>query len=735
MTTDHDSARQVVVRLDGVHKEYGDAKALDGLSLEIRAGDAVAVMGPSGCGKSTLLNMVAGLDRPTSGTVEVQGHDLGKLNETGLALFRRRNVGMIFQFFNLIDDLPVLDNVALAAQLTGTSARQARRRALELLDELGVAKRRNNYPATLSGGERQRVAVARALMNRPALLLADEPTGALDSRSGEQVMDLLIDLNQIGQTLLIVTHDPQLATRCASQADRSGRRPGRPREHAGGDRVSAVWRASRAAVKRRRLQTFVIGLVVLCSTTTVLLALALLSAASGPFDKAYAAQRGAHTVAAFDTTKVSQEQLARTARQPGVEAAAGPFGQAVVDIPRDWLWMAGGTLTVVGRADPAGPVDRIELLEGHWATAPGEIVVNWSVQGSPGPELLGTKLETPGGATLTVVGFAASMSKSGSAWVSPEQMAALHPTSAQMLYRFTDSSTEAQLSASLARATTGLPKESLTGAQTYLTLKQAFSALADSYLPFITLFGILGLLVSTLIVGNVVSGAVVSGYRHIGVLKALGFTPNQVVAVYLTMLSVPAVVGCVLGTLVGNALAGPILKVAFSGIEVGRASVGGISPWVSVACLVGMPALVLLAALVPALRAHRLPVAQAISAGGAPQAGRGLRVQRLLGATRLPRPVSLGLGQPFARPGRTLLTMAAIVLGVTTVTLSTGLTSTMVAYANVGREDGGARIHVTTGGRAKTGLRPGSVTRRSRNGCGPCRARRGYGPARCPRRT
>ncbi|WP_329389011.1 ABC transporter ATP-binding protein [Streptomyces sp. NBC_01351] len=217
MTTDHGSERHVVVRLDGVHKEYGDAKALDGLSLEIRAGDAVAVMGPSGCGKSTLLNMVAGLDRPTSGLVEVHGQDLGQLNETGLALFRRRNVGMIFQFFNLIDDLPTLDNVALAAQLTGTSARQARRRALELLDELGVAGRRNNYPATLSGGERQRVAVARALMNRPALLLADEPTGALDSRSGEQVMDLLIDLNQIGQTLLIVTHDRQLATRCAGR--------------------------------------------------------------------------------------------------------------------------------------------------------------------------------------------------------------------------------------------------------------------------------------------------------------------------------------------------------------------------------------------------------------------------------------------------------------------------------------------------------------------------------------
>ncbi len=212
-----DESTQVVVELTDVRKEYSDSVALDGFSLRIRAGEAVAVMGPSGCGKSTLLNMVAGLDRPTGGSVVVNGEDLGSLNETGLALFRRRRIGMIFQFFNLLDDLPALDNVALAAQLTGTSSAQARARALELLDELGIAGRRNIYPAQLSGGERQRVAVARALMNRPALLLADEPTGALDSRAGEQVMDLLLDLNQIGQTLLLVTHDERLATRCASR--------------------------------------------------------------------------------------------------------------------------------------------------------------------------------------------------------------------------------------------------------------------------------------------------------------------------------------------------------------------------------------------------------------------------------------------------------------------------------------------------------------------------------------
>lgn len=206
-----------MVQLDGVVKEYGETKALDGLTLSVTAGEAVAVMGPSGCGKSTLLNLVAGLDRPSAGGVRVAGQELTELNETGLALFRRRHIGMVFQFFNLIDDLPALDNVTLAAQLTGTPARQARRRALELLGELGVADRKDAYPAVLSGGERQRVAVARALMNRPALLLADEPTGALDSRSGEQVMDLLIDLNQLGQTLLIVTHDRNLAIRCAGR--------------------------------------------------------------------------------------------------------------------------------------------------------------------------------------------------------------------------------------------------------------------------------------------------------------------------------------------------------------------------------------------------------------------------------------------------------------------------------------------------------------------------------------
>ncbi|MFG3270343.1 ABC transporter permease [Streptomyces luteogriseus] len=457
--------------------------------------------------------------------------------------------------------------------------------------------------------------------------------------------------------------------------------------------MSAVWRASRAAVKRRRLQTLVIGLVVLCSTTTILLGLGLLTAASAPFDKAFDQQRGAHAVAAFDLETASRAQLAQTAHRPGVEAAAGPFGQAVLEMPDDWLWMSAGSLAVVGRADPDGPVDRIRLLEGRWATAPGEIVVNWPVDGTPGPGRLGTELKARGAPTLTVVGFATSMSKSAGAWVSPEQMDRLNPATAQMLYRFPNSATDQELRTGLTSATAELPAGSLTTVQSYLALKRAFSAQADAYLPFMTLFGVLGLLVSVLIVGNVVSGAVVSGHRHIGVLKSLGFTPNQVVAVYLTMVSVPAIIGCAVGTLIGNAVAGPILKVAFSGIETGSASIG-VSRWPSVVCLVGMPALVVIAALIPALRAHRLSAARAITAGSAPRTGRGLRIQRRLGGTRLPRAVSLGLGQPFTRPGRSLLTMAAIVLGVTTVTLTTGLTGTMVAYGNAGKGDGSARVDV-----------------------------------------
>jgi putative ABC transport system ATP-binding protein len=208
-----------LVRLRAASKQYESAgpPALDGVNIEVAAGEAVAVMGPSGSGKSTLLNLIAGLDRPTQGQVEVSGTELSRLSETGLATFRRNHIGIIFQFFHLLDDLTTRDNVLLPAQLAGTPRRTALARAGELLDILGIADKANAYPARLSGGERQRVAVARALMNRPPLLLADEPTGAVDAETGAHVAELLRDLNRGGQTLLLVTHDAALASRCATR--------------------------------------------------------------------------------------------------------------------------------------------------------------------------------------------------------------------------------------------------------------------------------------------------------------------------------------------------------------------------------------------------------------------------------------------------------------------------------------------------------------------------------------
>jgi putative ABC transport system ATP-binding protein len=211
-----------LVQINDVTKRYesGGQPAVDAVSLAVAAGEAVAVMGPSGSGKSTLLNLTAGLDRPTSGTVTVAGERIDSLGETGVARFRRRQIGMIFQFFNLLDDLTVADNVLLPAQLSGMRRAQARARVGELLAALRIERHRDAYPGRLSGGERQRVAIARALMNRPALLLADEPTGALDSATGEQIGELLLDLNVSGQTLILVTHNPDLAARYASRTVR-----------------------------------------------------------------------------------------------------------------------------------------------------------------------------------------------------------------------------------------------------------------------------------------------------------------------------------------------------------------------------------------------------------------------------------------------------------------------------------------------------------------------------------
>jgi ABC-type lipoprotein export system ATPase subunit len=204
-----------VLRTRGLRKDFGKGeglvRAVDEVDLEVAPAETVAVMGPSGCGKSTLLHILGGLERPSSGEVMLAGSRLDQMGERALAGLRRTAVGFVFQAFHLIDELTARENVELPALLAGRSPRAARRRATELLDRVGLADRAKFLPAALSGGQRQRVAIARALSNDPMVVLADEPTGNLDSAATLEVLRLFDSLRSTGQTLVIVTHDPRIA--------------------------------------------------------------------------------------------------------------------------------------------------------------------------------------------------------------------------------------------------------------------------------------------------------------------------------------------------------------------------------------------------------------------------------------------------------------------------------------------------------------------------------------------
>jgi putative ABC transport system ATP-binding protein len=204
-----------VIEARGVRKTYESegtpVRALRGLDMTMDEGEFIAVMGPSGCGKSTLLNLVAGLDAPTEGEIIVAGESLTDKDENQLARMRRRHIGIVFQFFNLLEGMSVLENVTLPAVIAGTKRRQAESRARDLLDLLGLGDKARSAPGVLSGGQRQRLAIARALANAPTLLLADEPTGALDSEGGLEVLELFRRLHAGGQAILLVTHDEEVA--------------------------------------------------------------------------------------------------------------------------------------------------------------------------------------------------------------------------------------------------------------------------------------------------------------------------------------------------------------------------------------------------------------------------------------------------------------------------------------------------------------------------------------------
>ncbi|MEU6166777.1 FtsX-like permease family protein [Streptomyces tanashiensis] len=331
------------------------------------------------------------------------------------------------------------------------------------------------------------------------------------------------------------------------------------------------------------------------------------------------------------------------------------------------------------------------LTEGRWATARGEIVLErGSEPPSSGP---GARL-TSGGVTLTVVGIAESVGESADAWVVPEQLTALaggRPAALQMLYRLTAAGTADEVTAGQKAVTAAAPAGSVTGTRSYLDVRETARESTAAFVPFVTAFALLGLAMSVLVIGIVVSGAVGAATRRIGILKSLGFTPFQVGRAYVAQALIPGTVGAVLGVALGNVLAVPLMaEVA----EVYGTTEVLVPVWVDL--VVPAAALALVAATALALRAARLPTAKVLRVGPADGGGRGHRIRGLLGRLPLPRPVTLGLAAPFARPARAASTAAAVTFGALAVTFAVGLGSTLVAVKADGDPDRGGDVTVRT---------------------------------------
>jgi len=478
------------------------------------------------------------------------------------------------------------------------------------------------------------------------------------------------------------------AIRPAGQAGdgTSGAGGGHGQDRHGAGHWLSVVRTASGGMLRHKVQAVVIVAVLFIATASATLGLALLNANNSPFTRAFAAQHGADVTVTANAGRATAAQFAATAHVAGVTALAGPFDETTT--PLEFQGQSWGPTTLVGRSDPGGPVDDVVLNAGHWADGPGQVVLAGNpAQGGGGPDNGGpavgstiTATSLPGNPVLTVVGFANSVTDStdSGGWVTPSELSSLltpgsQPT-AQLLYRFTSSATNAQLKTDMAAVTKALPAGTVIDWGSWLTAQQSHGSNAAIMEPFVLAFALIGLAMAVLIVGNVISGAVIAQYQRIGVLKSLGLTPAQVVAVYLSRIGWPALAGCLVGVAGGYLLSVPVLHQSAGAYNVGSQQV---PLWALLLAPAGMLAITLLAALGPALRAGRLSAIEAIASGRAPATGRGYAVHRLAARLNLPRPVGLGLAAPFARPARTLVTLAAIAFGATAVIFAFGLHSSL----------------------------------------------------------
>ncbi|MFF3301646.1 ABC transporter permease [Streptomyces sp. NPDC001741] len=440
--------------------------------------------------------------------------------------------------------------------------------------------------------------------------------------------------------------------------------------------MSALSEVVRSGVGRRRVQTLVVGLAAMMAVAASVLGGSLMVVSGAPFDDAFAQQRGAHLSVDFDAGEVGAGQLSKTKDTAGVSGAAGPFRTATVT-PRAGEAGPGWPMTVVGRPDPGRDVDTMALSEGRWPARPGEIVLSADSSLIPALGRRVTFTHLPEEPALTVVGVARSVTRTADAWVVPAQMPALTAPGSggyQMLYRFTKAGTAAQITAGGKAVTRSLAPGAAVGEQSWLTVKKDAERDTALYVPFLMAFGALGLVMSTLIVGNVVASAVGTGTRRIGILKAVGFTPAQVVRAYIGQALIPAGVGTALGVLAGHLLAVPVM--AETAAVYGSSSLA-IAPWVDLAVIAGVLGLVTATAWASAWRAGRLRTVDALAVGRNASAGRGRWAARLAGRLPLPRPVALGLSWPFARPARALAMGTAILFGAVAVTFTVGMGATL----------------------------------------------------------
>ncbi|MGO8950070.1 MAG: ABC transporter permease [Ktedonobacterales bacterium] len=447
----------------------------------------------------------------------------------------------------------------------------------------------------------------------------------------------------------------------------------------------------RGELRRRRLQAIVVLLIVGLASGVGTVATLLFTQASAPYMTAFQEYQGAHLAVFYNGSKVTNQQLLATTRLPEVTTSGGPWQYSLLPLA---YGTQKTTVQVIARPDPGGPVDQLRLTAGRWVTAPGEIVLTHSYAEEIGAgvgnqvELLGNS----GPAAFGVVGEVADIDEASAAdfspqfaWIEPGQLQTLLGAADQpgemVVYRFQHAATAAQVQERGQEIAALLPPGAETGSLSYLTIESVFNLDSTLTLTFLLAFAVFALGAAALIVANVVSGAVLSSQRDIGVVKALGFTPGQVVAAFVGQMLVAAVIGCLLGVPLGAAASHPL--VGASADALGLPAPSGVDPLALLLVTAGSLLVVAAAAAVPALRAGLLPPVEAISETAASRAARPSWIGSVARWLRVPRPIALGAGDAFARPVRGLLTTIAVMIGVTTLVFAFGLNATFQQITSI----------------------------------------------------